>query len=32
VYGSVPEVAAFELEVFAFLEKLVREEEVDCDW
>lgn len=32
VYGSVPAVAAFELEVFEFLERLVREEGVECDW
>ncbi|KAK3309139.1 FAD dependent oxidoreductase-domain-containing protein [Chaetomium strumarium] len=32
VYGSVPEVAAFELEVFEFMERFVREEGVDCDW
>ncbi|KAL2148347.1 hypothetical protein VTH82DRAFT_2267 [Thermothelomyces myriococcoides] len=32
VYGSVPAVAAFELEVFEFLERFVREENVDCDW
>ncbi|SPQ22232.1 2d697aa7-f166-4e2c-a26b-0ccb8e435dd5 [Thermothielavioides terrestris] len=32
VYGSAPEVAAFELEVFEFLERFVKEEGVDCDW
>ncbi|KAK4038273.1 FAD dependent oxidoreductase-domain-containing protein [Parachaetomium inaequale] len=32
VYGSVPAVAAFELEVFEFLERVVREEGVECDW
>ncbi|KAK4153214.1 FAD dependent oxidoreductase-domain-containing protein [Chaetomidium leptoderma] len=32
VYGSVPAVAAFELEVFEFMERFVKEEEVDCDW
>ncbi|KAK3301387.1 FAD dependent oxidoreductase [Chaetomium fimeti] len=32
VYGSVPAVAEFELEVFEFLERFVREEQVDCDW
>ncbi|KAK4122496.1 DAO-domain-containing protein [Parathielavia appendiculata] len=32
VYGSVPAVAAFELEVFEFMERFVREEGVDCDW
>ncbi|AEO55897.1 hypothetical protein MYCTH_2116566 [Thermothelomyces thermophilus ATCC 42464] len=32
VYGSVPAVAAFELEVCDFLERFVREESVDCDW
>ena len=32
VYGSVPDVARFELEVFDFLERFVREEGVDCDW
>jgi hypothetical protein len=32
VYGSVPAVAAFELEVFEFMERLVKEEGVDCDW
>ncbi|KAL2017977.1 hypothetical protein VTK56DRAFT_1357 [Thermocarpiscus australiensis] len=32
VYGSVPAVAAFELEVFEFLERLVKEEGVGCDW
>ncbi|KAK4241646.1 FAD dependent oxidoreductase-domain-containing protein [Achaetomium macrosporum] len=32
VYGSVPEVAAFELEVFEFMERFVKEEGVDCDW
>ncbi|KAK4246778.1 FAD dependent oxidoreductase-domain-containing protein [Corynascus novoguineensis] len=32
VYGSVPAVAAFELEVFKFLERLVTEEGVECDW
>ncbi|KAH6844986.1 FAD dependent oxidoreductase-domain-containing protein [Chaetomium sp. MPI-CAGE-AT-0009] len=32
VYGSVPAVAAFELEVFEFLERLVKEERVECDW
>ncbi|GAB1313869.1 hypothetical protein MFIFM68171_04079 [Madurella fahalii] len=32
VYGSAPAVAAFELEVFRFLEGLVKEEGIDCDW
>lgn len=32
VYGSVPAVGAFELEVFEFMERFVREEGVDCDW
>ncbi|KAK4131155.1 DAO-domain-containing protein [Trichocladium antarcticum] len=32
VYDSVPAVAAFELEVFGFMERLVGEEGVDCDW
>jgi hypothetical protein len=32
VYGSVPAVAAFELKVFDFLERFVKEEGVECDW
>ncbi|KAK4179339.1 FAD dependent oxidoreductase-domain-containing protein [Triangularia setosa] len=32
VYGTNPAVAAFELETFSFLEKLVKDENVDCDW
>lgn len=32
VYASAPAVAAFELEVFDFMERLVREEGLDCDW
>ncbi|KAL2131823.1 hypothetical protein VTI74DRAFT_4567 [Chaetomium olivicolor] len=32
VYGSAPKVAAFELEVFEFMERFVREEGVQCDW
>lgn len=32
VYGSVPEVAAFELEVFNFMESFVKEHGVECDW
>ncbi|KAK3903003.1 FAD dependent oxidoreductase, partial [Staphylotrichum tortipilum] len=32
LYGSEPAVAAFELEVFEFLEKFVEEHGVDCDW
>ncbi|KXX82812.1 tRNA 5-methylaminomethyl-2-thiouridine biosynthesis bifunctional protein MnmC [Madurella mycetomatis] len=32
VYASAPAVAAFELEVFRFLEELVKEEGIDCDW
>lgn len=32
MYGSVPAVAAFELEVFEFLERFVSEEGVECDW
>ncbi|KAJ4306109.1 hypothetical protein N0V88_000905 [Collariella sp. IMI 366227] len=32
VYGSVPEVAAFELEVYEFMERFVREEGIECDW
>ncbi|KAL2115637.1 hypothetical protein VTJ04DRAFT_9892 [Mycothermus thermophilus] len=32
VYGANPAVAAFELEVFNFLQKLVKDENIDCDW
>lgn len=32
VYGAVPAVATFELEVYDFLERFVKEEGVDCDW
>ncbi|KAK4104221.1 DAO-domain-containing protein [Parathielavia hyrcaniae] len=32
VYGSVPAVAAFELEVLEFMERFVGEEGIDCDW
>jgi hypothetical protein len=32
VYGSAPAVAAFELEVFEFMERFVKEEGVECDW
>ncbi|KAK4657710.1 hypothetical protein QC762_200410 [Podospora pseudocomata] len=32
VYGTNPAVAAFELETFSFLERLVRDEKIDCDW
>jgi hypothetical protein len=32
VYGAAPAVAAFELEVFDFLQKLVKDENIDCDW
>ncbi|KAH6631138.1 FAD dependent oxidoreductase [Chaetomium sp. MPI-SDFR-AT-0129] len=32
VYGAAPAVAAFELEVYDFLERFVKEEGVDCDW
>ncbi|KAK0745380.1 FAD dependent oxidoreductase [Apiosordaria backusii] len=32
VYGHNPAVATFELETFSFLEKLVKDENIDCDW
>ncbi|KAK0670547.1 FAD dependent oxidoreductase-domain-containing protein [Cercophora samala] len=32
VYGINPAVAAFELETFSYLEKLVKDENIDCDW
>ncbi|KAL2264717.1 hypothetical protein VTJ83DRAFT_7227 [Remersonia thermophila] len=32
VYGAAPAVAAFELSVYDFMEQLVKDEAIDCDW
>ncbi|KAL1842019.1 hypothetical protein VTJ49DRAFT_6185 [Mycothermus thermophilus] len=32
VYAATPTVAAFELEVYDFMERLVRDEAINCDW